>query len=86
MGQVDILDWLRERRLDKRTANRFYSAREIECAMVERGVSALNVRGQLNALYVYHYLDVKIDKPSARMAQYFMRRYRLKEDYVEVKV
>ena len=74
MGQTDIIDWLRVMRASSKFKDRFFYVREIEQAMVLKGVSIVNIHAQLNALYVYHYLDVRRD-------EHFLRRYRLKQQY-----
>jgi hypothetical protein len=74
LGQSDILDWLRQRRLSG--DHSYFTRKEIEQAMSSKGLKAYNVRAQLNALYVYHYLDVDYD-----LDWPFNRRYRLKKKY-----
>lgn len=79
MAQTDILDWLREQRLSSKTRDSFFYAKEIEDALVAKGVSIINIRAQLNALYVYRYLEVRSD-------EHFTRRYRLKAQYALAEV
>lgn len=73
MGQVEIMDWLRERRVAG--DDRFFSREQIENAMIERGLSVFRCRRQLNKLYVYHYLEIKLDG-------FWNRSYRLKRKYI----
>ena len=76
MGQSDIIDWLRDRRL--RGGHRFFYRKELESAMSANGLSVLQCRQQLNKLYVYHYLEVRFDTA-------WTRRYRLKRKYISLR-
>lgn len=74
MGQADIMDWLGERRLAG--DDRFFSREQIERAMLDKGLSVFRCRRQLNKLYVYHYLEIRLDG-------FFNRSYRLKRKYIK---
>lgn len=77
MSQSDILEWLKGRRLAG--DERFFSARDIEKEMLSVGVSVLKCRRQLNKLYTYKYLEIRLDT-------LWNRRYRLKRRYVTERV
>lgn len=74
MSQHEIFDWLRSRRLAGDHA--FYTRKEIEAACRANGTGGLRVRAQLDALYVYRFLEV-------RVADRFSRRYRLRAKYLK---
>lgn len=73
MGQSEIMEWMAQERFK---SNKFFSVKEIEAAMLAKGLSILRIRSQLNALYVYHYLDIRVDK-------HFIRHYRLRFKYMD---
>lgn len=69
MGQNEIFAWLAARR--RAGDHRFFSRKEIE---KEVG-GGYRIYGQLDALYLFKYLEV-------RMAGFSSRRYRLRARYV----
>ena len=73
MGQSDIMEWLRERRLME--DHRFFSPRDIEREMGARGVGVIQCRRQLNKLYYFQFLEIRLDT-------LWNRRYRLKKKYI----
>jgi hypothetical protein len=76
MGQSDILEYLRNERLCGNDG--FFTRKMIEQAMTHKGLGALRVREQLNALYVYKFLEVRINYR-------WERGYRLRKQYIRPK-
>ena len=73
MGQVEIYEWLKDRRLSG--DERFFSHKEIKAGMDELGQSTLRLRACLIQLESFGYVDTEC---SGKRNNWF-RRFRIKD-------